>query len=218
MHGLAILLVSVVFLCLPLSCKEAVSHDTGSVKGQKTIDQADMKKIYYGKSLLHDGDLVLRTGNDFISQTLRQFSTRDKTYSHCGIVRIENGKVYVYHAIGGEDNPDARLRRDNFEQFCNPRYNLGFGIFRYQLKRDAHLRLDSLVDQYYRERIRFDMKFDLGTDSSFYCAEFVYKAVERATGNNRFFSLSNIGNFKYVAIDDLFLTPHAAPVYHAVFR
>lgn len=189
-----------------------------SVKKQKAKAEENADKIFYGQSLAQDGDLVLRTGNDFISQTLRLFSTRDKTYSHCGLVRIENGKVNVYHAIGGEDNPDARLRRDSFEQFCNPKYNAGFSLVRYKLGERAHQRLDSLISLYYKERIRFDMKFDLNTDSSFYCAEFVYKAVEGATRNPGYFSLSHIGSFKYVAIDNLFLTPHADPVYRAVFR
>lgn len=211
-------MVWLALLCLPVSCKEAVSHDSESLKTEEARSRANSAEILYGKSLLQDGDLVLRTGNDFISLTLRQFSRKDKTYSHCGLVRIEQGKVYVYHAIGGEDNPDARLRRESFEAFCNPEYNLGFGIFRYKLTPGEDRKLDSLIALYYRERIRFDMKFDLNTDSSFYCAEFVYKAVERATGNDRFFSLSRIGDFKYVAIDDLFLTPYAKPVYQAVFR
>lgn len=205
------------------ACREAFSHniniaDKARDAGQKARLEANEKSILKGESLLKDGDLVLRTGKDFISLSLRQFSVHNKTYSHCGLIRIEGSRVYVYHAIGGEDNPDARLRRDSFETFCDPEYNSGFGIFRYRLDPLQMHRLDSLVDLYYKERIRFDMKFDLNTDSSFYCAEFVYKAVERATKNDAFFSLSHIGNFKYVAIDNLFLTPYARPVYQTVFR
>lgn len=204
--------------CLQISCREAASHDSAALRSEHEREQANLQKVLYGKSLLKDGDLVLRTGKDFISMSLRQFSVRDKTYSHCGLVRIEDGHVYVYHAIGGEDNPDARLRRDSFEAFCNPEFNSGFGIFTYQLNRTQHRRLDSLMEAYYQAGIRFDLKFDLHTDSSFYCAEFVYKSVERATHNTAFFSLSHIGHFRYVAIDNLFLTPYARPVYQTVFR
>lgn len=204
-------------LCFQLSCIKAASHGADFRKHEDTGVMAARKLISQGESQLRDGDLILRTGKDFISLSLRQFSVHDKTYSHCGLVRIEEGRPYVYHAIGGEDNPDGRLRRDRFETFCNPQYNSGFGIFRYRLEAAQISRLDSLINLFYKKRVRFDLKFDLSTDSSFYCAEFVYKAVERATGNPHFFSLSHIGNFEYVAIDNLFLTPYARAVYQTVF-
>lgn len=216
-----LLLAGAVLLCFPFSCREAVSHANGEADGEAAAAaarKAMWADIGQARALLKDGDLVLRTGNDFISLTLRQFSTRDKTYSHCGLVRITGGRIYVYHAIGGEDNPDARLRRDSFGAFCDPAHNLGFGVFRYRMDSTERKRMDSLVDLYYREQVPFDMKFDLNTDSAFYCAEFVYKVVERATGDPRYLRLSHIGRFRYVAIDDLFLNPHTRPVYRAVFR
>jgi hypothetical protein len=202
---------------MPFSCQEAVSHDTPSLRARQR-EAADAAKIAYGKSLLKDGDLVVRTGNDFISLTLRQFSMQDRTYSHCGLVRIEQGRIFVYHAIGGEDNPDARLRRDSFSEFCNPAHNLGFGIFRYRFSSTEVSRLDSIVEQFYRDKPRFDLKFDLTTDSSLYCAEFIYKAVNRATHRAHFIPTSRIGEFQYVAIDNLYLNSHCRPVYQALFK
>lgn len=199
-------------------CREAYSREGSRVEKARLRSERDARVIARGRSLLRDGDLVVRTGNDFVSLTLRQFSRKNKTYSHCGVVRIEDGRAMVYHAIGGEDNPDARLRRDTFLAFCNPGHNLGFGIFRYRLSGSEKARLDSVVDLDYRLKLRFDMKFDLRTDSSLYCAEFVYKALEKATRNAHYIPLSHIGDFTYVAVDDLFENPHCRPVYQAVFR
>ncbi len=170
-----------------------------------------------GAAQLKDGDLVLRTGRDFISLALRQFSLVNKTYSHCGLVRVEKGRVWIYHAIGGEDNPQATLRRESFAEFCNPKYNLGFGIFRYALTKKEKRKVDSLTGLYFRKKVPFDMQFDLKTDSSFYCAEFVYKVLEQATGKD-YLPVTTIGQFRYVAIDNLFLNPHTAPVFQAKFR
>lgn len=200
------------------ACREAFSREGSLVENARLRRARDFRDIAMGRAVLQDGDLVLRTGNDFVSLTLRQFSRRNKTYSHCGVVRIENGKAVVYHAIGGEDNPDARLRRDTFQAFCDPDHNLGFGVFRYRLSKAERVRLDSVVDLDYRLKLRFDMKFDLSTDSSLYCAEFVYKALSKATGDPHYLSVSHIGNFTYVAIDDLFENVHCHPVYQAVFR
>ena len=200
------------------ACREAYSREGSAVEKARLRRLQDKKDIATGRAVLQDGDLVLRTGNDFISLTLRQFSRRNKTYSHCGVVRIENGQAMVYHAIGGEDNPDARLRKDSFQAFCDPEHNLGFGVFRYRLTRQQRTRLDSVVDLDFRLKIRFDMKFDLRTDSSLYCAEFVYKALGKATGQPHYLPLSHIGTFDYVAIDDLFDNAHCQPIYQAVFH
>ncbi len=180
-------------------------------------DAQNRKAIQKGASLIQDGDLVVRTGNDFISYTLRQFSQTDKTYSHCGLVSIEGGKIWVYHAIGGEDNPNATLRKSSFTSFCNPKYNSGFGIFRYNLTAAEKKNLDSLTHKYYNEKVPFDLKFDLQSDSSFYCAEFVYKVLNSATGES-YIPVSHLGDFKYVAIDNLYINPHTCAVYHAKFK
>lgn len=201
------------------ACTDVSSHAKNPLHEKVKISlQVNEGMISKGRSLLKDGDLVLRTGNDFISLVLRRFSRVNKTYSHCGIVRKEDGKFFVYNAIGGEDNPDAKLRRESFEQFCDPAHNLGFGVFRYQLKEKELKRLDSIVDLFYNKKIPFDLKFDLKTDSSLYCAEFVYKALIRATGKPHYLPVSYIADFKYVAIDNLFLNKHTKKIYSAVFQ
>ena len=152
----------------------------------------------------------MRTGNDFTSDMLEQLCLTDKTYSHCGIASIENDSIFVYHAIGGEWNPDEKLRRDPFELFCNPYENRGIGIFRFDLDKMEMNRLDSVVKAWYKEGRRFDMKFDLSTDDRLYCAEFVTKAIEAATNHQITFSTTTINKFVYVAPDDLFLNTHCA--------
>ncbi len=46
--------------------------------------------IEHSKRMIRQGDMILRTGNDFTSESLRRLSLNDKTYSHCGIASIEN--------------------------------------------------------------------------------------------------------------------------------
>lgn len=201
------------------ACTDVSSHAKNPLfEKEKISSQVNKEMIKKGRALLKDGDLVLRTGNDFISLVLRRFSRVNKTYSHCGIVRKEDGKLFIYNAIGGEDNPDAKLRKESFEQFCNPAHNFGFGIFRYHLKENELKRLDSIVDLFYNKKIPFDLQFDLKTDSSLYCAEFVYKALELATGQPHYLPVSEIADFKYVAIDNLFLNKHTQKIYSAVFQ
>lgn len=159
------------------------------------------------KSIIKSGDLVLRTGNDFTSESLRSLNQRDQTYSHCGIASVENGSIVVYHAIGGDFNPDQKIRRDKLEDFADPLTNRGIGLYHFQLK-------DSLVKEvirstrlFYEMGIPFDMSFDLEKSDRMYCAEFVYKTFLLATRNGIRFNISHIGSFRFIGVDDLFLAP-----------
>ena len=58
------------------------------------------------KKMISTGDLIVRTGNDFTSESLRSLNQRNQTYSHCGIASVENDSLFVYHSLGGEWNPD----------------------------------------------------------------------------------------------------------------
>ncbi|XZF12711.1 hypothetical protein ACTHGU_13065 [Chitinophagaceae bacterium MMS25-I14] len=162
--------------------------------------------------LLHSGDLLLRTGNDVTSYMLSQFNQSDKTYSHCGIVMVENGYPFVYHSIGGEDNPDERMRRDSASFFISAVHNLGFGIARYSFSPQQLGSLQAIVRRYYKSRPLFDMDFDLATNDKLYCAEFIYKSVIEATGDSLFIHPTAILGYKFIGVDNLFVNPHAKTI------
>jgi hypothetical protein len=159
--------------------------------------------------LLRDGDLALRTGADATSVMLRQMNQHDKRYSHCGIVFVEHGYPFVYHSIGGEDNPDACLRRDSASVFFNPAGNERLGIARLQLTPAQRQSLHRIARRCWKSRVPFDMDFDLKTDDRLYCAEFVYKAVQEAARDTGYFQCSRLMDRSYVGVDNLFAPKHA---------
>ena len=169
------------------------------------FDRRAAASLSLARPIVRQGDLILRTGNDFTSESLRQLSFNDKTYSHCGIASFENDTLFVYHALGGEWNPDAKLRRDPIELFCNAFENRGFGIYTYNLSQHALHNLDSIIKSWYSLGYTFDMRFDLSTDKQLYCAEFVCKAIQKSTDNRIIFPISNINSFKFIAIDNLII-------------
>lgn len=177
-----------------------------SLKEEQRVNNAFIK-IDSAKSWIKTGDLIVRTGNDFTSESLRSLNQRDKTYSHCGIASIEHDTVFVYHALGGEWNPDQKIRRDILPVFAEPYSNRGIGIYRYALSAADIQSLMVTVKNLYSMGIMFDMKFDLQTNDRMYCAEFVYKAYLMGTSGKLQFSTSHIGDFTFVGVDDLFLQP-----------
>ena len=176
------------------------------------------KAIDSSIQMLQSGDLVLRTGSDAVSYMLRQMNQKNKTYSHCGIVLIEDGYPFVYHSIGGEDNPAETLRRDSASFFFSPEYNQRLGVVRLGLTAVQIERLQHLVQEYYQARVRFDMDFDMQSDDKLYGAEFVYKAVCRATENALFFPLTSLFGRQYVGVDDLYENSHAKIICDYIYR
>lgn len=177
-----------------------------SVKKEQQISRA-FKAMRLAEKDINTGDLVTRTGNDFTSESLRNLCRRDQTYSHCGIASRENDTLFIYHAMGGEWNPDEKLRRDPWKLFAEPYSNKGVGLFRFEIPDSNISRLISVVQQYYRLGLTFDMKFDLASDDKMYCAEFIYKSYLKATDEKINFTRSHIGDFEFVGPDDIFLHP-----------
>lgn len=162
--------------------------------------------------LLKQGDILLRTGNDEISNVFRHLNTRNQTYSHAGLVMIEEGRPVVYHCIGGADNPEGRLRRDEVAFFIDPQHNLGWGIVRLDLDTAQQQALSAIVTGLYRQGVRFDDDFDLASDDRLYCTEFVYKSIIRASGDSTFLPVTVHNNKRYIAVDDLFNNKHAQTI------
>ena len=161
----------------------------------------------------HPGDLIFRHGRGAISDALKLFSRHDPTYSHAGIISVENDRVFVYHAIGGEENPTNHLRKDPLELFCNPNDVHSFGMYRLDLDKIKLQKIDSIAADYYRNGLEFDTKFDLDSDDKMYCSEFVYKIILHVTCDKNYLHLSTVTGMTYVACDDLYLNSHCSCLY-----
>ncbi len=182
--------------------------------------------INEGEVLLKEGDLVVRLNQDPTSQFIKNFNRQDKSYSHAGIVLFEQGHPFVYHIVNGEENPDEKLRKDSLSQFCDPRKNLAYGIFRYGMDADEIRKLKILIYKWYTKEVQFDPTFNLKTNDKMYCSEMIRKALARVTNKRiliettdittteaRFFSAYTHLPFSYtsklqiVSIDNLYKNP-----------
>jgi len=134
-----------------------------------------------GQSRLKEGDLVVRMNRDPSSRFIKYFNHKDKNFSHAGIVLLEHGYPYVYHIINGEENPDQKMRMDSLGNFCSPRRNVAYGIYRYDMTAGEISKLKDLVHKWYAKGVRFDSLFSLPSDDRMYCSEMVSKAVTEAT-------------------------------------
>jgi len=209
------------FLCL-ISCKPKPQRSGSLWDAGEYIPQGSPLPTLQVKPAevldeLESGDIVLRSGIGPDSYILSKLNQKDKTYSHCGIVMIEGGYPFVYHSIGGEDNPDERLRRDSAELFFTPRYCRGMAVVRYDIDSVHIAALRDVVHNYYSQRPRFDMKFDFATDSTLYCSEFVCKALNKTMNDTGYIKTSYALGRRFVGIDDLFINGHCRIVWKVAY-
>ncbi|MBI1343438.1 MAG: hypothetical protein GC171_10945 [Terrimonas sp.] len=234
---------SLLFFCLWLSaCTnnpdtsfQPVPPATGALLAERwdTVRAAENR--------IREGDLVLRCGDDMTSFMLKDFSQTEKMYSHSGLAFSFNDTLYIFHNMAGDLNPDEVMRKDPLDSFLTPTHNVIIGIYRFDFTQDELQKLKSIVLEYYREKLQFDMSFDLRTDDKMYCVEMIAKSIERATGNRIVFSKSIVNRElkrkylkmalqkkvlpsgksadqrEYLAIDNLYLNPHCHTVYKKVF-
>jgi hypothetical protein len=212
------LLVIALFFIVNSSCSTPSPVETSSSSAKKNLSRNNaLIKIDSAKVFLKNGELVLRKGNDIISEMFTMLNKTDKSFSHCGIAFYEQNDWWVYHSIGGEDNPDQILKRERFAEFVSASNNDGFGICDLSLKKTHVLKLHDIVDSLFRKKVPFDMKFDLKSNDRLYCAEMVYKSIRTATNNEQEFSLTELNGFQYVSTDNLFVNKQAQILCHVSY-
>jgi hypothetical protein len=176
-----LLILFIIFYPLYLYVNHMAKQHAATIEAITRLNPYGM--IEDGYSLLKEGDLVVRMNRDPSSQFIKYFNQKDKSFSHSGIVLFDHGYPYVYHIINGEENPDQKIRKDSLKQFCSPRRNAGFGIYRYNMSAGEISKLKDIIHEGYAKGLRFDSLFSLKSDDRMYCSEMISKAVTIATGN-----------------------------------
>lgn len=204
------------FGCSNKSTIEYISAEEQKVFLEKKMLQEEWlkEKLPIIQNSVNTGDLIVREGNDFTSQSLKQLNQRDKTYSHIGIVSKENDSLFIYHIMGGEWNPDARILREPLSNFVSPSINNQFAIYRLKINDIQKNEIVKNAIDFRRKEVQFDMNFDLKTEKKMYCAEFVYHCVQTALPPNSIHT-SHIKNFEFVGVDDIILIPEAKKIIFA---
>ena len=226
------LFIATVFL---FSCNENTSANAASSNNKNTLDAATAALIKNGRDQLQDGDLVMRSDNDFESLTLQNFSDSDRTYSHAGIAYKEDGQFVVYHSMTGSENPSGLVRKDPFDSFVSPDRKTGFGIFRYQFSDMEKDKFHAVLQENISKKIPFDVTFSLRTDDSLYCSEMIYKGLKISTNDRIILPTTTLRNFQpkilgykyknvflkkyeYVSLDNLYLNPFCKEIIRITYQ
>mgnify|MGYP003582763617 CR=1 FL=1 len=190
---------------------------------QKAVNEklgkpANVQYINAALDSLRDGYLVTISGKDTKSELFSSVNQKDKRYAYAGLVFIENNYPFIYHIALPSGNRPGGLVRDSIESYIGARNVTGFGIYKLPLSRTQITAAQDLIRTFYQKGIAYDNQYRLDTDAEMYPAEFVYKVLIRATGNEKFIAYTKAGPYTFVSVDNLFLRPQNQKIYSAVFQ
>jgi len=168
--------------------------DDLGIKSAEQKRKENLAMIADAKPLIQDGDLILRSGTDFSSEQIKLISKKDRTYSHGGIAFRRNGEVYVYHVISDYYHKNDKVFAEKLDSFCNPASNLGFAVARYDLDSAEVGRFHQYLDKQVRDKVAFDMRFDIRTNDSLYCSEMIAKGLKQATNGRLQLEIGKFGD------------------------
>ncbi|MBK9637861.1 MAG: hypothetical protein IPO63_08585 [Bacteroidetes bacterium] len=176
------------------------------------VSSGHTEEVKLPKLVIETGDLVFRNGHGLISRMFQNCSLKEKKYGHSGIVILRDNIPYVAHVQ--QDRPGPSLIVEPLSQFWNKSICNEGAVYRLDLNNSQMENFKKVLHTNLRKKIIFDAKFDMNEHSSVYCSEWIHDLVIETTGDSSYFPISVAGNFKYIALDNLYLNQHAQLIYN----
>ncbi len=154
------------------------------------------------KSLLREGDIVLRRGEGSVSDFIVAFLKETYPVTHCGVVVRRDDGLWV---ISSESTPDADgIRCDPLTHFAGYARNGSLAAVRPRLDEAQRTAFLHASEWYLSQGKAFDKQFDMADTTKFYCAELMYHLFFRATGTDFLPARKPLAASEVVHMDNFF--------------
>lgn len=171
----ALVLIGLTFFEKALSYSRYSNHSIISIKDASRIQT---------------GDLVFRRGRDIDSHVVLEADTAGQ-YSHVGLAWLQNGRVFILHALPDENGTKNGVVVEPLEIFSLESKASGIGVYRIHASSET---LNNIVMYALSFKGRpFDTSFDISNQDRFYCTELVWFAYQH-------FGLQIIKSFDYMGL------------------
>lgn len=197
-------IVFLILLMIAVACKSKLEGlpDLQPTAVIKSADNSLIKlQLDSITKIAAEGNFIFRGGTDIESNIIRDFSYKDKLFSHCGIVIKTDSGLRVAHMLGGATNPNGNggILFQRIEKFLSYPENESAGVYDLNLSEKELIKIKRFADSVKKAAIGFDMKFNLFTKEDMYCTEMLIDAVSYAKNNKKLFPPTsyNLKNTKY---------------------
>ncbi len=147
------------------------------------------------------GDIVFRKGDGMWTRYFIDVSTREKRFSHVGIIVQTEPDVLILHSDAHDMSGVGMVRTQGWHDFCKIAYECA--VYRYD--GDEAVARDFARLGMKRLGVPFDRAFDMSSTNALYCTEFIREVVNESAGRE-VVGWSVYHGKKVIAIDDVYKT------------
>ena len=148
---------------------------------------------------LKAGDLVFRKGAGLWTRHFINASTREKRFSHVGIVVRTTPSAIILHADGNDLTGVGNVRTEDWPGFFEIASECA--IYRYAGSKETARAFASQGLR--RLGVPFDPAFDMSSTNALYCTELIREVVNEAAGTN-VIEYTVLCGYPIIAIDDIY--------------
>ncbi len=177
-----------------------------------------------GTAIFQSGDIIFRRGISLISQMVLLADSRSP-YSHTGIIKTENEKIFVIHSVPAEEKWETdKVKKELLEDFLRKDRASAIGLYRLNGEfKDSVIRNAILAaEKFAIENTPFDGGFDLDDNTRIYCTELIWKSFLEAgldLINNKFDELAvPLGKGQYILPSTILESEQLTYIYSKQFK
>ena len=167
------------------------------------VEQVDIDKWKLSSPIeTRPGDLVCRRDNGVWSWFFVHASTREKRFSHVGIIVVGGKFPLIVHADANELTGRGCVRQQTWAKFFSE--SIDGALYRYSF--DQSVCNDIAHEALGRLSVPFDTGFDMENTNKLYCTELVRESVNAATTEDSIGYTWLRDLKRLVAVDDCYKT------------
>ena len=153
----------------------------------------------HSASSFQTGDIILRESNGFLAAVFKSFSLKEKKYSHAGFILKEDAGYFVCHFIDGSTSGYIKVKLDDFisTDECS-----SYAIYRPSYSAKQQQCINDCINDPLNKQLQFDDRFELKSNKSLYCTEWIYKCLLKA---GFVIPTTKVNSIEYIAPDNLYI-------------
>lgn len=162
------------------------------------------------QNTIENGVLVCRLGNGYFSEYFRKYASKEKRFSHIGIISKENDTLYVYHSEASELTGIGHIKREKLNSFLKDINVYEFFEFNY-----SDLTKNKILNEiriYHSKKTPFDLNFNSFNDNELYCSELIASSINRALKTAVISPTLVLNGKKIYALDDIYLNKNVIKI------
>ena len=135
---------------------------------------------------LQNGDVILRHGFGFISNTIAKYAHDKYSVSHCGVlIQTADSSWYVIHTVSNSLAKIDGMQLVSLPKFLSESHENSIIIQRYVSQdKTAGKKIARSAWNYYQQKIPFDDEFNFDDSTEFFCTEMIWHVFKNALNVN----------------------------------